>query len=382
MSRRFSKRIFNSRAFISLSVFLSFLILTITSVLMFVNQHTSMVSLLHTIMGFTLILVALWHLKNNLKSLTQYLQWRNHVRDGNTTLSLALPAALLLGLVVAGLSLIKFSPFLAFYEWGNTLRATSKATETIRFNYLRTDMTPTGATGNKLTIDLRKGAYFQWPQYAIWLETLDGEFIQPLYVTEKLANNQFTTKVTRRNPEQVFTSNPQIAEEQGQVIFEYTSEPETANQRMRPESLPVFLHKLAIQTTAGIHVPTGNNSAIDGYSGATLLDHFLLTSRTLKPLPESYKVRLEINQSFDFNEYYSSNRYPDDPVYSGDGYTAQPSVVYEAIIDTTLPQQYFPMAMVGRGHHSGADGGLHFDLENLTTALQLIDRVIVEVTND
>jgi len=243
-------------------------------------------------------------------------------------------------------------------------------------------MTPTGATGNKLTIDLRKGAYFQWPQYAIWLETLDGEFIQPLYVTEKLANNQFTTKVTRRNPEQVFTSNPQIAEEQGQVIFEYTSEPETANQRMRPESLPVFLHKLAIQTTAGIHVPTGNDSAIDGYSGATLLDHFLLTSRTLRPLPESYKVRLEMNQSFDFNEYYSSNRYPDDPVYSGDGYTAQPSVVYEAIIDTTLPQQYFPMTMIGRGHHSGADGELHLDLENLTTALQLVDRVIVEVTND
>ena len=243
-------------------------------------------------------------------------------------------------------------------------------------------MTPTGATGNKLTIDLRKGAYFQWPQYAIWLETLDGEFIQPLYVTEKLANNQFTTKVTRLNPEQVFTSNPQMAEEQGQVIFAYTSEPETANQRMRPESLPVFLHKLAIQTTTGVYVPTGNNSVIDGYTGATLLDHFLLSSRTVKPLPKRYKVRLEINQSFDFNEYYSSNRYPDDLVYSGDGYTAQPSVVYETIIDTTLPQHYFPMTIVGRGHHSGADGELHLDLENLTTALQLIDRVIVETTND
>lgn len=380
--RGFSHKTFSSRAFISLSVFLSFLVLIITSVLMFVNPHTALVSLLHTIIGFTLLLAALWHIKNNVKPLTQYLQWRNRLRDNKTTLSLALPAALLLSMSIVGLSLIKFSPFLTLYEWGNTLRANTKTEETIHYTYIRTDITPTDATGNKLTIDLRKGAYFQWPQYAIWLETLDGEFIQPLYITEKLAKNNFSTKVTRRNPNQVFTSNPQIAEEQGQAIFEYTSEPATAEQRMRPESLPVFLHKLAIQTTAGIFVPTGNNSSIDGYSGATLLDHFLLSSRTAKPLPDSYKVRMEINQSFDFNEYYSSDRYPDDPIYSGDGYTAQPSVVYEAIIDTTLPQRYFPMTIVGRGHHSGADGELHLDLENLTTALELVDRVIVELHND
>ena len=90
MSRLFSKKLFskqnfNSRAFISLSIFLSFLLLTITSVLMFVNQHTSMVSLLHTIMGFTLILVALWHLKNNLKPLTQYLHWRKRARRQHHT---------------------------------------------------------------------------------------------------------------------------------------------------------------------------------------------------------------------------------------------------------------------------------------------------------
>lgn len=372
-------RVFSGRAFISLSVFLSFLVLAITSVLMFVNQHTSMVALLHTIIGFTLILVALWHLKNNLKPLTQYVQWRSRVRDGKTTLSLALPAALLLGVGVVGLSLVKFSPFLAFYEWGNTLRANTKAAETIQFTYRRTDMTPADAAGNRLTIDLRKGPYFQWPQYAIWLETLDGEFIQPLYITEKLAQNKFAIKVTRRNPDQVFTSNPLLAEHEGHEIFEYVSEPETNEQRMRPESLPVFLHKLAIETADGVFVPTGNDSTIDAYSGATLLDHFLLSSRAAKPLPDIYKVRLEINQSFDFNEYYSSNRYPDDPIYSGDGYTAQPSVVYEAIIDTKLPQRYFPMTLAGRGHHSGANGELHPDLENLTTALELVDRVIVEI---
>jgi hypothetical protein len=90
---------------------------------------------------------------------------------------------------------------------------------------------------------------------------------------------------------------------------------------------------------------------------------------------------LEINQSFDFNEFYSSDRYPDDPIYSGNGYSAQPSVVYEAIIDTTASQRYFPMAVVGRGHHSGQDGKLYQELDRLTTALELVDRVIVEITN-
>ena len=90
-------------------------------------------------------------------------------------------------------------------------------------------------------------------------------------------------------------------------------------------------------------------------------------------------MRIVIILSFDFNEYYSSNRYPDDPIYSGDGYSAQPSVVYEAVIDPTSQQKYYPMTLIGRGHHSGRDGVLYRDLQNLTTALELVDRIIVEV---
>ncbi|MES2676171.1 MAG: DUF4405 domain-containing protein [Pseudomonadota bacterium] len=371
-------KFFNSRAFISLSIFLSFSVLLVTSILMFIDRHTLLVAMLHTLIGMTLLLVAFWHMKNNLSSLLQYFKWRVRARNLEPKINMAMPLALLATMLIVALSMIKFSPFLALYEWGSALRAGDKAEEGIQFTYVRVDNTPVNAQGARLTIDLRKGAYFTWPQYAIWLETLDGEFIQPLYVTQKLAKNEFSNKVTKRDPSQIFTSNP-FASDKADEFFTYDLEPQTNDQRMRPESLPVFLHKLGIQTTAGVFVPTGEDSTIDAYGGATMLDHFLLSSQTVKPLPDSYKVRFEINESFDFNAFYSSDRYPDDPIYSGNGYSAQPSLVYEAIVDTTLSQRYFPMAIVGRGHHSGRDGELYKDLENLTTALEMVDRIIVEI---
>ena len=367
----------NGRAFITLAVFLSFLTLAVTSVLMFINQYHRSVAMLHTLVGVALVLAVLWHLRNNIKPLTQYLRWRSG-RGGTGAINLSLPLALLLCALLVGLSLVSFAPFSAFYDWGNMLRAKDRGPLPEQLNYVRVNQTPADAKGTGLIIDLRKGPYFMWPQYAIWLETLDGQLIQPLYITQKLARNDFSTKVSRRNAGQVFTENPFLKGD-GEDIFTYEVDPATSHQRLRPESLPVFLHKLAITTPAGRVVPTGKNTAIDGYSGATLTDNFLLASRSQQPLPERFKVRLEINQSFDFNDYYSSNRFPDDPVYSGSGYSAQPSVVYEALVDLSSGQPYVAMQLVGRGHHSGADGRLYQDMENLTTARELIDRVIVEV---
>lgn len=68
-----------------------------------------------------------------------------------------------------------------------------------------------------------------------------------------------------------------------------------------------------------------------------------------------------------------------DTVYSGPGFEGQPSLVYEATIDTRHPDQLYRMKPVGHSHYSGQDGEICADLSELTTALQLIERVIVEV---
>ena len=365
---------FNKRAFTTLIVFIFFCVIAVTSILMFIHRHNDSIAMLHTLVGFSLLLVVFFYIRNNLNSFKQYL--KNHSNGTAKRVNIALPIAILLGFAWIALCLLQFPIFRAFYDWGNILREGNKSSDSIQFTYTRVDKTETGASGNKLTIDLRKGIYFHWPQYAIWLETLDGELIQPLYVTEKLARNQFSNKAIPRDKNQVFTSDPFSSKSIDiEKIFTFESHPETANQRMRPESLPVFLHKLGSQTNTG-------NKAIDAYSGATILNNFLLSTRTTESLPDRYKVRFEINQSFDFNEFYSSNRFPDDPVYSGNGYSAQPSVIYEAIIDNRSTQHYYPMTLIGHGHYSGQNGQIYNDMQNLTTALQIVDRIIVEVNKD
>lgn len=362
-----------SRAFVSLNVFLSFTTILITSILMFINKYTTLVVTLHTIIGFTLLIFAFWHLKNNFSALRQYLKWRT--KSVSPRFNIALPAAFIVSLLLVSFSLAQFSPFVSFIDWGSKLRARGKVAETIEFSYVRVDNTPSNALGTKLKIDLRTGPYFMWPQYAIWLETLEGEFIQPLYITKKLAKNMFSNKVTKVDADHVFTSNPYTSGQSKYDFFEYKWEPESADQRARPESLPVFLHKLASQTQDR---PDGGHKEIDGYTGATMLNSFLLSSRTEKRMPDRFKVRFEINQSFDYNDFYSSDRFPNDPVYSGDGYSAQPSVVYEATVDNFSAQEYYPMTLVGHGHHSGQDGQLYTNMEGLTTATALVDRIIVE----
>lgn len=378
---------FNRRAFVSLSIFIFFVVILVTSVLMFCNPHTPLVALVHTGIGFLLLTLAIWHLKNNFSSLKAYFKLR-HPKVGAAP-SLALPTAILGGAIILALAITQSPPFLTFYEWGNKLRTGEKSAEKIQFSYVRVSHVEAGAQGNKLVIDLRKGPYFRWPQYAFWLETMDGDFIQPLYVTEKLAHNNFVVKQTLRDKHELLNSDVSGYDDKAwSNLFKEEYSPETAGQRTRAESLPVFLHQLGSKKAEDLFSRTDKNAithtssklpAIDGFAGATMLDNFLLSSQANKSLPDKYRVRFEINQAFDFNKYYSSDRFPNDPIYSGNGYSAQPSVIYEAVIDTQSAQQYYPMTLIGHGHHSGTDGKIYTDVNDLTTAREIVDRVIVEV---
>lgn len=361
------------RSFISLSIFLGLTILFISSLLMFLQPHQELVALLHTIFGFWLLLLLLWHIKNNLKPLKTYLR-----NQGPTRINWVPLGSLGLFVLLLFLVYLQFGPFLQFYRWGQTLRAASESEMDQQQTYHLRKVQPALATGEQLTIEFRKGPFFMWPQYAIWLETLDGKFIQPLYVTGKLANNNFSNKVTRKDPQRVFTENPFTTGEDENEIFEYQWDTASKNQRMRPESLPVFLHKLGLSASGGAMVPESSTPELDAYAGATFLENFLLSTRALAALPEQFRIRMEINQSFDFNQYYSSDRFPDDKIYSGNGFSAQPSVIYEAIVDRRDRDPIYILKLIGQGHHSGRDGEVNPDTSKLTTAKQLIDRVIVE----
>lgn len=369
---------FNKRAFISLSIFTAFLVMLVTSVLMFTQQHDTSTALVHTFIGFVMLAVAFFHLKNNLTPLKQYFQLKTKAKESR--FNIALIVATILGISSVTLGAMQYSPMLAFYNWGNSMRAVDEAKPENTLTYLNVDKRQEQNAGVDITIDLRKGPYFAWPQYAIWVESMDGEFIQPLYVTSALAKNNFVNQVTKVDKEVVFDDHVFFSGKFDlRNTFEGRENPETKDDRIRPESLPVFLHKLGKQNEKGQFILQGDDLLADAYTGATMEESFLLKSNLESQKVRQFRIKLELNHSFDFNEYYSSDRFPDDPVYSGNGYSAQPSVVYEAVVDLEQKQRFFPMQLIGRGHHSGRDGELYSDLENLTTALQLVDRVIVEV---
>lgn len=361
------------RSFISLSIFLGLTVLLITSLLMFSMPHQELIALLHTIFGFWLLLLLLWHIKNNLKPLKSYLR-----NTGAAKINIVPWGSAGVFMVLLVLVYYQTAPFMQFYSWGQTMRAATASTVAKQQIYQVHRLQPSIAAGEVFAIEFRKGPFFMWPQYAIWLETLDGKFIQPLYVTGKLAANNFATKVTRKNPQQVFTDNPLATDRDTGEIFDYQYDSASKNERMRPESLPVFLHALGLQSADGAMVPEASTPVLDAYSGATIIENFQLTTKSLTALPDQFRIRFEINQSFDFNTYYSSDRFPDDEVYSGNGYSAQPSVIYEAVVDRNDKQPIYLLKLVGQGHHSGKDGAVNPDTSNLTTATQLVDRIIVE----
>lgn len=361
------------RSFISLSIFLGLTILFITSLLMFLKPHQDLIALLHTIFGFWLMLLLLWHVKNNFRPLKNYLKNDSTAKIHWVPWGSAGVFVLLLILVYH-----QAAPFVQFYRWGQTLRAATENAMNEQQVYQVRRIQPAIANGEELTIEFRKGPYFMWPQYAIWLETLDGKFIQPLYVTGKLATNNFANKVTQKNPKQVFKENPFAVDDDGSESFEYQWDTVSKNDRMRPESLPVFLHALGLKSADDRMVPETSTPLLDAYAGATMLEHFSLTTKSVAALPQQFRIRFEINQSFDFNEYYYSDRFPDDAIYSGDGYSAQPSVVYEAVVDRRNDQQLYRLTLIGQGHHSGKDGKINPDVSKLTTAKQIVDRMIVE----
>ncbi|WP_394204707.1 DUF4405 domain-containing protein [Shewanella waksmanii] len=374
----FSKWI-NWRALVGMTLFCCLLIMLITSLLMFTQRHNSLIAMLHTIVGTSMLLMLVWHMFYNWAPLKNYFSLRNLGKQARSKLSM--PVSIMAFSMLTLATLMNLPPFSSFYQWGMTLRSSDLAVQSNDISYLVLDRRQQGSNGlANLSVEFTAGAAFQWPQYAIWLETMDGKLVQPIYVTQKLADNRFDNRVAKRDQSVVFTHNP--FEQQGYQLeddFDLVVEPESRSSRFRTESLPVFLHKLA-QYHGGQYIPENDTKLVaDAYSGATMDSHFIYRSALNQPLSGQYRLRMELNQSFDFNEYYSSDRFPDDEIYSGSGFSAQPSIVYEAIIDLDSKDEFVSMKRVGRGHHSGRDGQIYTDLQGMTSALHLVDRVLVHV---
>lgn len=205
--------------------------------------------------------------------------------------------------------------------------------------------------GPEIIVDFYRGQSFYYPLMAVWIEDEEGKYVQTLFVARSVATGTF------RYGKQV----------DGKWI--------TATKRA-PQTLPYWAHKRGVVASDGLFMPEPKNPVPDAYSGATPTNGFTLISKADGELPGKFKVMLEVNQNWDWNEYWTNDKFPGDEYYK---MSCQPAVVYETVIDSKIRERSFKMNPVGHSHYSGKTGELFPDLSTITTALQIADSIVVRI---
>jgi hypothetical protein len=117
----------------------------------------------------------------------------------------------------------------------------------------------------------------------------------------------------------------------------------------------------------------------DGITGATPRGSF-----DVKVCPNNelnhFVIKIELNHSTDFNTYYLESAKEGEPGYSGgkEG-SGQPAVVYAAIINRLSGTASFEATLIGHSSPDGSSGNVFPDISNLTTALQIIKKITINI---
>lgn len=345
------------RKITSISIVLCFFVLAFTGVMSYLVNYTRTLATFHTIFGFLFIVGIVIHISNNLVPLKTYLY--NQRVNAPSSLSLgAVAIIILLSMAIY----YKASPFPQIMEFGARQKAGS-INKADRTEFIELQLEAKGEL--KIEIELLRGEHYWHPQMAIWLEDSAGNFQESLFVSHATAKGTFYGGRTKSNFKQ----------------YDAVRNSGESSSYRRVDALPHWSHKRGVQYADGLYAPPPDQPLPDGISGATFADSFILHTTTA-PTQHAFKLMLEINVAFDDNEYYSEFDFPDDEVFhNGTGQLGQPSLIYEASIDLNHSKKYYLMELVGHGHHSGQSGTLYTDLSKLTTALEIVDRVLVKIQN-
>ena len=166
--------------------------------------------------------------------------------------------------------------------------------------------------GMPITINVQSGRSFNHPTFAIWVEDLEGNYIETLFVTKYIATGIFGHGSLGEN--------------------KWDNKPGPAK---RPAALPYWLHKRSAAENVPL-MPTENHPVPDAITGATPQSDFAINSVIKHDLPQQFKILLEVNVPWDYNPYWMNEKYPDDFQYRT---SAQPALVYAVTIDKKRVKQ-------------------------------------------
>ncbi len=205
--------------------------------------------------------------------------------------------------------------------------------------------------GPALEIEFLRGRAHYFPLMAVWVEDTENNFIQTLYVARSIATGVFghgDASTGKWMPGEI----------------------------RRPAALPFWAHRRGIMADDGLYIPSPENPVADAYTGATPTGSFILNTRLDDPAGRPFYIYFELNQSWDWNGYWTNNKFPGDMEYRS---SAQPALVYRVLVDPAETDKEYIMEPAGRSHHSGETGELFDDLHTLTTALEIAEAIVVRV---
>jgi hypothetical protein len=201
-------------------------------------------------------------------------------------------------------------------------------------------------------IDFEKGEKHNHPLMAVWAEDVYGKYIETFFVSKSI----------------------------GKGIFDKASGGGgkwLPGPVRRPAALPYWAHKRGVKEADGLYIPTPETPMPDAIAGATPRKDFRLVVAPVTPnFPRIFHLLMEINQSWDWNSYWTNDKFPDEPEYKT---SSQPSVVYSAFVNLDDATVKYSLNPIGHGHYSGKTGELFTDLSTLTTALEIAKRITVTV---
>ncbi|MEJ2098734.1 MAG: hypothetical protein P8X68_02000 [Desulfobacterales bacterium] len=173
-------------------------------------------------------------------------------------------------------------------------------------------------------------------QLAIWLNDESGKFIDTIYVTRKTARKGLGNR--------------------GGGLDDRLG-------GSRLSVLPVWAHQRGIKNDAANFYPSKTTPLVDAISSATpKAGQFIWNWKPRRALKLGrYDYYIEVNKSFDQNEYHN---------YSW--YRGQPSVIWRGHLQIGDQISRSKAEIIGHGDVAGADGRIDADLSTLTTALDLI----------
>ncbi len=207
------------------------------------------------------------------------------------------------------------------------------------------------ADGHQLEIIFEPGRRHNHPLMAFWIEDTSGVYIQSLYVSQSIAEGYFRHG-------------------------DATSGRWQPGPLRRPAALPYWGHKRGVKAPDGYYLPTQESPMPDAVTGPTPKAAFILHTATRHEEPRIFNLFMEINQSWDWNQHWHNNKYPEDLHYKT---SSQPALVYQVTIDMDDLQDEYIMQPIGHSHWSGASGELFEDLGTITTALDIAKEVKVIV---